>query len=614
MGSQAQHLTNYAAYIDPDTGSPRIGHLDLESGNLQPLSFLSGTPVQDLYQVIEAGTCNITAAGSPIPASSVKKLPPISGRDVLAVGKNYMEHAREFNNSGYDSSDKVDRPSHPVIFTKRATSIIADGEDIYPHAGFTESLDYEGEIGVIVGKAGFKISEQDAWEHVWGYTIVNDVTARERQRDHKQFYIGKSADTFCPMVCRAPPLEILAAPRADTYLVQGPIAVPKEDLPCTLRVQTHVNGESRQDATTKDLIFSIPTLIATLSAGQTLQPGDVIATGTPAGVGIGKKPPVFLQPGDEISVTVDGLGTLHNRITSPSAANATVARVSSRSAFTLTNAAKTIGGKADLTLINSKPLHYQRLGSGDKSIVFVHGLGGTKDYWSPLISALSLTDKATLHLFDFEGHGLSPTHPLSALSIDSLAADLAGVFSHAGASASKPATLIAHSMGCLVAMRFALDNPSLVGKLVLVGPPPSPLPKPASDGSYARAALARTKGMAAVVDAVVAAGTSERTKRENPLAVAAVRLSLLGQDPEAYAKACQALAGSAGRELEVEGLGMPTLVVTGNEDKVSPPALCDGYVGRMGDARRVVLEGVGHWHVFEDVKGVAESLRGFLEV
>jgi 2-keto-4-pentenoate hydratase/2-oxohepta-3-ene-1,7-dioic acid hydratase in catechol pathway len=200
MGSHTQHLTNYAAYLDPDTALPRVGHLDLESGTLQPLSFLSGTPVQDLYQVIEAGPSNITAAGEPVPASSVKKLPPLSGRDVLAVGKNYMEHAREFNSSEYDSSDKVDAPSHPVIFTKRATSIIADGEDIYPHPGFTESLDYEGRIGVIIGRPGFRISEQDTWDYVWGYTIINDMTARERQRDHKQFYIGKSADTFCPMV------------------------------------------------------------------------------------------------------------------------------------------------------------------------------------------------------------------------------------------------------------------------------------------------------------------------------------------------------------------------------------------------------------------------------
>lgn len=205
MGSHTQRLTNYAAYVDPDTGLSRVGHLDVEAGTLQPLSFLSGTPVRDLYQVIEAGRSNITAAGSPIPASGVKKLPPLAERDVLAVGKNYMEHAREFNSSGYDSSDKVDQPSHPVIFTKRATSIIADGEPIYPHPGFTESLDYEGEIGVIIGKPGFGITEEAAWQHVWGYTIINDVTARERQRDHKQFYIGKSADTFCPMVSNHAP-------------------------------------------------------------------------------------------------------------------------------------------------------------------------------------------------------------------------------------------------------------------------------------------------------------------------------------------------------------------------------------------------------------------------
>lgn len=118
-----------------------------------------------------------------------------------------MEHAREFNSSGYDSSDKVDRPSHPVIFTKRATSIIAHGEDIHCHdEGFTTTADYEGEIGVIVGRAGFQIRQEDAWDHVWGYTIINDVTARERQRDHKQFYIGKSADTFCPMVSPSHPL------------------------------------------------------------------------------------------------------------------------------------------------------------------------------------------------------------------------------------------------------------------------------------------------------------------------------------------------------------------------------------------------------------------------
>lgn len=201
MGSNGPHPFQYAAFVDPETGNQRIGHLDLGKKAIYPVSFISGTPIENLYQVIEAGPSNIAASlDAEIPVNSVKLLAPISGRDVLAVGKNYMEHAKEFNSSGYDSSDKVDLPSHPVIFTKRATSIIADGDEISPHHGFTDSVDYEGEIGVIIGKPGYQISEQNAWDHVWGYTIINDVTARERQRDHKQFYIGKSPDTFCPMV------------------------------------------------------------------------------------------------------------------------------------------------------------------------------------------------------------------------------------------------------------------------------------------------------------------------------------------------------------------------------------------------------------------------------
>lgn len=200
-GHSHNSFTNYVAYRDPKLlGQSRIGHLELESSTIQPLSFTSGAPISDLYQVIEVGGSQIKPAGEKFPLSSVELLAPIYGRDVLAVGKNYAEHAVEFNTSGYDSSDKVDQPTHPVIFTKRATSIIASEEAIYPHDGFTETLDYEGEIGVIIGKSGFKIEEADAMEHVWGYTIINDMTARERQRDHKQFYIGKSADTLCPMV------------------------------------------------------------------------------------------------------------------------------------------------------------------------------------------------------------------------------------------------------------------------------------------------------------------------------------------------------------------------------------------------------------------------------
>lgn len=196
-----RRLTNYILF-SRDGSPPQVGHLDHTTSAIQPLSLTSGTPLTSLYQVLEASPANIIPSPSvpPLPLSSVRILPPFPDRDVLAVGKNYLAHAREFNRSGFDASDSVDRPTHPVIFTKRATSIIADGEEVLLHPEFTSTADYEGEVGVVVGRAGFRVQEADAWDHVWGYTIINDITARERQRDHKQFYLGKSPDTFCPMV------------------------------------------------------------------------------------------------------------------------------------------------------------------------------------------------------------------------------------------------------------------------------------------------------------------------------------------------------------------------------------------------------------------------------
>lgn len=330
----------------------------------------------------------------------------------------------------------------------------------------------------------------------------------------------------------------------------------------------------------------------------------------PAGVGIGKNPPVFLKPGDEISVSVTGLGTLTNKVETTCSANSTLARVPEESSLLSSNSSKTIGAGIGLTQLNDKPLHYKHLGSGSDNIVFVHGLGGTMDYWTPLITHLSLTQSHSLHLFDFEGHGLSPTHPLSQLSIESIASDIKAVVEHAGSSAANPATLIAHSMGCLAALKFTLQHPQMVKRLILVGPPPSPLPEPGSKGSYARAALVRAKGMAAVVDAVVGAGTSSHSKEVNGVAVAAVRLSLLGQDPESYAKACQALAGHT-EKLEMGALTMPTLIVTGEEDKVSPPSLCEEYNSRIQGSKLVVLKDVGHWHVFEGVAGLSQAIQSF---
>ncbi|KAK5170671.1 uncharacterized protein LTR77_005261 [Saxophila tyrrhenica] len=579
-------LTNYCAYIDSKTGDKRIGHLDRGTQTIQPLAFASGTYLSNLYQVIQAGEDGIIACEEPISRSEVQLLPPINDRDILCVGKNYSDHAKEFHASGFDSSDKVDQPTHPVIFSKRFSSIIADGEEIYPHPKFSQTVDYEGELGVVIGKAGFRIGEAEAMDHVWGYTIVNDMTARERQRDHKQFYIGKSPDTFCPM---------------------GPVAVPAHKLDKVLRVQTHVNGELRQSATTEQLIFSIPVLIMTMSEGQTLMPGDVLATGTPAGVGIGRTPPVYLKSGDEVSVSITGLGKLTNRIASVGSQNPTPARIERLTSQDVPSTRDQQG----LRKVGDKALHVKEAGidSGPPAI-FVHGLGGTMDYWTPLLHSTNLNSAYKCYLLDLEGHGLSPTVPQSKLSIASFAADVKALCTEA--SITTDLTILAHSMGCLVAMRFTLDNPGMVSKLILVGPPPSPLPEAGSKASHARAALVRAKGMGAVVDAVSTAGTSEKTKSSNTVALSAVRLSLLGQNAEGYAKACTALA-EATSELEVSKMQAKTMIVTGSEDKISPMQVCEGYKEKMPGVVGVeVLPDVGHWHVLEDPVGVSKAVAQIL--
>jgi 2-keto-4-pentenoate hydratase/2-oxohepta-3-ene-1,7-dioic acid hydratase in catechol pathway len=240
------------------------------------------------------------AAGQtePFPLSSVRLLAPIPepARNVMCVGKNYRDHSAEFARSGFDADPGADIPARPVIFTKSPGSVIGPGDSIDPHLSLTRGLDYEAELAVIIGPGGRGIPAQRAWDHVWGYTIINDVTARDLQRDHKQWFLGKSLDTFCPM---------------------GPWAVTADEADASaLSVRCWVNGELRQKASTRDLIFGIPELIETLSAGLTLRPGDIIATGTPAGVGLGFSPPRFLAPGDVVTVEIEGLGTLTNPVRS----------------------------------------------------------------------------------------------------------------------------------------------------------------------------------------------------------------------------------------------------------------------------------------------------------
>ena len=234
--------------------------------------------------------------GEPIPITELELLAPIPQprRNIFCVGKNYQEHAREFAGSGYEAGAKkgAEIDEFPAVFTKPASTIIASGKEVDLHADITASVDYEIELSLIIGKRGKNIAIERAYEHIWGYTIINDVTARDRQKQHKQWFLGKSLDTFCPM---------------------GPWAVTADEIePENLDLETRVNGEMRQSANTRDLIFSIPSLIATISAGLTLMPGDIIATGTPAGVGIGFNPPKFLLSGDVVEMSITGLGTLTN--------------------------------------------------------------------------------------------------------------------------------------------------------------------------------------------------------------------------------------------------------------------------------------------------------------
>ena len=243
-----------------------------------------------------ASLASQSLAWTPIAALRVLAPIPLPKRNVFCVGKNYHAHAKEFAQSGFDSSAATGElaPPYPVVFTKAPSSVVGPNDDVLAFADLTEQLDYEAELGVIIGKGGRGISKEDALSHVWGYTIINDVTARDLQQKHRQWFIGKSLDTFCPM---------------------GPWIVTADEVESgNLAVRCWINDELRQDANTSDLIFDIPTVIATLSAGMTLLPGDVIATGTPAGVGIGFKPPKFLKSGDVMKIAIEGLGELVNRV------------------------------------------------------------------------------------------------------------------------------------------------------------------------------------------------------------------------------------------------------------------------------------------------------------
>jgi len=275
-----------------------LGRMDTD-GRVRDLSEVVGA--RTLLDVIDAwehlGPVIAAAADLPV-VDTPRLLAPIPGprRNLFAVGKNYRDHVREFGRSGYEHPDRVDvMPTVPIVFSKVPTAVTGPYDEIDPHLTVTSDLDYEAELAVIIGRGGRGIPVDRALDHVWGYTVINDVTARDLQRDHQQWLLGKSLDTFAPM---------------------GPWAVTADDIgdPKTLEVSSTVNGEPRQKAPVSDLIFDIPELISVISAGITLRSGDIIATGTPAGVGIGFEPPRFLAPGDVVECAITGLGALRNTV------------------------------------------------------------------------------------------------------------------------------------------------------------------------------------------------------------------------------------------------------------------------------------------------------------
>ncbi len=234
-----------------------------------------------------------------IDPGTVKMLAPLPSprRNLFCVGKNYVAHAKEFGQSGFDSSAAggQDVPDQPIVFTKPPSSVSGPGATIPRELDPHDSVDYEGELAVVIGRGGRVTEQDDPMDFVFGYTIVNDVTSRELQRRHKQWLLGKGIDGFCPM---------------------GPAIVTRDELPdlAQTTIKTWVNGELRQSATLDQLIFSVPRLIADIGRSITLQPGDVIATGTPEGVGIGFQPPRYLRRGDVVRVEIAGIGALENPV------------------------------------------------------------------------------------------------------------------------------------------------------------------------------------------------------------------------------------------------------------------------------------------------------------
>ena len=277
-------------------GNERVGALTPDGAAILPL------PYPDMNTLIESASfadllsaaSAAESSGASVPAAEAVLCAPIPRprQDIICLGMNYRDHLTEAAN--YDSAFAKERPV-TVYFSKRVSQAVAPEGFIERHAGLTERLDYENELAVILGRTARDVKAADAADYIFGYTIVNDVSAREVQTAHKQFYFGKSLDGFTPM---------------------GPCITTADEIafPPALTLTTLVNGELRQNSNTSLLLNSIAEIIEELSSGMTLLPGTIIATGTPAGVGMGFDPPKFLKPGDVVECSIEGIGTLRNTV------------------------------------------------------------------------------------------------------------------------------------------------------------------------------------------------------------------------------------------------------------------------------------------------------------
>jgi 2-keto-4-pentenoate hydratase/2-oxohepta-3-ene-1,7-dioic acid hydratase in catechol pathway len=253
---------------------------------------------RDAWQRLSARITN--AAGGDVPANAkhaataVRWHAPLSrpSKNIICLGLNYSSHVKE---SAQARGREVKIPEHPVFFTKSPTTVNGPFDPIPWDPAVTEQVDYEVELGVVIGVGGKNIPKSKALEHVFGYTVINDVSARDLQMRHLQWFKGKSLDGFCPM---------------------GPVVVTADEFgnPQSKRIGTRVNGVEKQNSTTANMIFAVDVIIEALSKGMTLEPGDVIATGTPEGVGLGRTPQEFLKEGDIVETEVEGIGTLRNHI------------------------------------------------------------------------------------------------------------------------------------------------------------------------------------------------------------------------------------------------------------------------------------------------------------